>query len=115
MTRVDTIAKLLRLLASDKPGEIIAAVHALRRVLSNAGLDLHDLADTIKSADRRKAGGDENVFEMIRCCYRHADMLTTKELNLVRSISDWSREPNPGHLKALRPIYKRCLERERRR
>jgi hypothetical protein len=35
-----TVAKLIRLLASDQPGEIIASVHALRRVLDSADLTM---------------------------------------------------------------------------
>ena len=50
-----TIAKLLRLLTSDKPGEIVASVHALRRVLGSANLDLHDLANVVEFAARREA------------------------------------------------------------
>jgi hypothetical protein len=42
------IAKLVRLLASDKPGEVIAAVAALKRALQAAGHDLHDLADAVE-------------------------------------------------------------------
>jgi hypothetical protein len=38
------LGKLLRLLASDKDGEVIAAASALKRTLGAAGLDLHDLA-----------------------------------------------------------------------
>ncbi|MDI3561300.1 hypothetical protein [Bradyrhizobium sp. Arg816] len=40
------LGKLLRLaLSSDQPGEITAAVGALRRAMCAAGLDLHQLAD----------------------------------------------------------------------
>ncbi len=38
------VGKLLRLLGSDKPGEVAAAAAALSRTLQAAGLDLHDLA-----------------------------------------------------------------------
>jgi hypothetical protein len=38
------IGKLLRLLASDRPGEVVAAAGALKRTLEAGGLDLHDLA-----------------------------------------------------------------------
>jgi hypothetical protein len=41
------VAKLVRLLGSDKDGEILAAVPALRRTLGVAGIDLHGLADAI--------------------------------------------------------------------
>jgi hypothetical protein len=43
---VDTtkISKLLRLLSSDKDGEVLATVGALKRALAATGKDLHDLA-----------------------------------------------------------------------
>jgi hypothetical protein len=41
----DKVAKLVRMLASNHDGEVIASVVALRRTLGAAGLDLHDLAD----------------------------------------------------------------------
>ena len=45
-SKIDTgkIAKLIRLLGSDKPGEVIAAAAALKRMLAASGKDLHDLA-----------------------------------------------------------------------
>ena len=45
---VDRIAKLVRLLGSDKAGEVVAAVGALKRTLAAGGLDLHDLADAVE-------------------------------------------------------------------
>jgi hypothetical protein len=115
-----TIAKLLRLLASDKPGEVIAAVRALQRVLKSAGLDLHDLANAIEFVPHRRAlriastaAGDHDALEMIRCCYRHTDLLTTRELKFVRSISNWCREPTARQMQVLRSIYKQCLKVER--
>lgn len=44
----DRVGKLLRLLASDNDGEVVAAVKALRRTLQSAGADLHALADVIE-------------------------------------------------------------------
>jgi hypothetical protein len=39
--------KLLRLLASDKDGEVIAAAAAIKRTLASHNLDIHDLADAV--------------------------------------------------------------------
>jgi hypothetical protein len=36
------LATFIRLFASDKDGEVVAAVHALIRALQNAGSDLHE-------------------------------------------------------------------------
>jgi hypothetical protein len=44
------LGKLIRLLASDQPGEVLGAAQALRRVLEAEGLDLHDLAHVLETA-----------------------------------------------------------------
>jgi hypothetical protein len=41
---VDRIAKLVRLLASDRDGEVLAAVAALKRTLAAGGADINDMA-----------------------------------------------------------------------
>jgi hypothetical protein len=46
---VDKIAKLLRLLASDKDGEVLATVAALGRTLLASELCFHDLADAAEA------------------------------------------------------------------
>ena len=43
------IAMTIRLLASDRDGEIIAAVHALKQTLASAGTDLNGLAHGIEN------------------------------------------------------------------
>ena len=42
------LGQFVRLLASDQPGEVVAAAAALRRALAGVGADLHDLAGTIE-------------------------------------------------------------------
>ena len=42
------LAKLIRLLASDKSGEVVAAAGAINRALAAAGLDIHRLADVVE-------------------------------------------------------------------
>jgi hypothetical protein len=42
------LANFLRLLASDKDGEVVAAVHAMVRTLKGIGADIHDVADRIE-------------------------------------------------------------------
>jgi hypothetical protein len=42
---IDKVGKLMRMLNSDKEGEVLASVGALRRVLRAVHLDLHDLAE----------------------------------------------------------------------
>jgi hypothetical protein len=42
------LANFIRLLASDKEGEVVAAAHALIRTLQGIGADIHDVADRIE-------------------------------------------------------------------
>jgi hypothetical protein len=115
-----TVAKLIRLLASDQPGEIVASVHALQRVLSSAELDFHDLANAIEFVARREVPqiassniNDDDMREIIRCCYEHADLLSAKELGFVHSMAKWRRKPTEHQLEWLFSIYERCLRGER--
>jgi hypothetical protein len=65
-----TIAKLLRLLASDKPGEVAASAQALRRVLGSAKLDLHDLANVVEFSARREIPRVEATADDPMTCAR---------------------------------------------
>ena len=47
----DRLSKLLPLLASDKEGEVLATVRAIRAALLGEGLDLHDLSASIANGD----------------------------------------------------------------
>jgi hypothetical protein len=42
------LGKLIRLLASDKPGEVAAAAQAIGRQLQSSGRDFHTLADIVE-------------------------------------------------------------------
>jgi hypothetical protein len=44
------IASLVRMLGSDKPGEVTAAVNAIGRVLESHGRDFNDLGDDIENS-----------------------------------------------------------------
>ena len=50
------LATFIRLLGSDKDGEVVAAAHAMVRTLNNFGLDIHDIAARV-------------------LCYQHRDQL----------------------------------------
>jgi hypothetical protein len=43
------VGKLVRMLSSDRPGEVVAAAAALKRTLEAGGLDIHDLASAVES------------------------------------------------------------------
>ena len=43
------LAKFIRLLGSDKPGEVVAAAGAINRALQSRGTDIHALAEVVES------------------------------------------------------------------
>ena len=76
----DKLGKFIRLLSSDRDGEVIAAAHAMRRVLQGAGLDVHALADQVEKppgnfneAEARKLydAGYEQGFQAATTAHRH--------------------------------------------
>jgi hypothetical protein len=56
-TREEKIAYTLRLLDSDQAGEIVAAVHALKRLLQSLGTDWNGLANGFEKILNSNSGG----------------------------------------------------------
>lgn len=54
---LDRIAKLLPRLASEHDGEVVATARAIRRTLTSAGLDLHDLAKALATPKAPSVAG----------------------------------------------------------
>jgi hypothetical protein len=55
----DKLGKLLRLLASDRDGEVVAAAKAIKRTLASADLDIHALADGVETSADKKFSEDD--------------------------------------------------------
>src|SRR2546421_12019518 len=91
------VAKLIRLLSSDKPGEAIGAVHAIRRTLAGAGLDLHDLAHVIETADEIKIMPSDEMTDWqaraARLRREHGGALSKKEVAFVDTMTMWEGVP----------------------
>ena len=49
------LAKLLPLLSSDQPGEVVATARAIDQTLQRGGLDWHDLAALVSGEGKRQA------------------------------------------------------------
>ena len=49
------LAKLLPLLSSDQPGEVVATARAIGQTLQRGGMDWHDLAALISGEGKRQA------------------------------------------------------------
>lgn len=113
------LAKLVRLLGSDKPGEVVAAAAALRRGLEAAGLDFHDLADAVEAglrpAEPRPPWGPrgpstDNWESMAWFAHHHRHRLPVQEREFVEDmllgrgqhygrVTEW-------HLRRLREIVR---------
>jgi hypothetical protein len=50
----EKLASLVRLLASDKDGEVLGAARAINRTLKSAGTDIHALADRVELANGKQ-------------------------------------------------------------
>jgi hypothetical protein len=128
---VDKIAKCVRLLGSDQPGEVIAAVFALRRSLEGAGVDLHWLAERIEaqpSTAKLMPYRPNRVWSWqnnLLACERHLRSLDPREADFVStllkyrilSISDRKYrgyEPSPKQISWLSAIAARLRRQERR-
>jgi hypothetical protein len=132
----DKLGKLLRMLSSDRDGEVVAAVHAIRRTLDSEKLTIHDLADglaggakfTERDAEeiyrRGKADGlreadrdsgfrsvEEPTWnEIARECEATSGRLNEREQKFINDMVRWTvRNGQPTEKQAnwLRAIYAR--------
>jgi hypothetical protein len=129
----EKLEKALRMLASDKDGDVIAAVHAIQRILHSAGSDIYELAARIKGGKLSEAdmqriydagvrdGKDAaavnagfssvdgpSYLEMARYCAQHDNgRLTLKERGFVEDMERWCcrREPSEKQGKWLHVLY----------
>jgi len=84
------IGKLIPLLGSDKPGEVLATVAAIDRRLKATNRDWHDLADALTSDDQ--IGDTPTLSDWRRAvseCLLHIESLTPREVSFLRNIR-WS-------------------------
>jgi hypothetical protein len=139
----ERLAKLIRMLGSDRDGEVVATVVALKRALAANGLDLHDLADRLTRQNKsepdvaallqarregfrqgyRAAQEDFDTSdtltwrEVAEFCAARSDLLQPYEAKFVRQMEAWTargRTPSEKQGRWLDLIYSR-LNRTRRK
>jgi hypothetical protein len=101
-------ARFLRLLGSDKTGEVVAATTALKQALRRAGTDLHALADLVEyGASQQTAPGMVHQTggwrSDLAACKTRAALLAEDERKFISTIS-WRREPTAQQQHRLRDI-----------
>jgi hypothetical protein len=128
------LEKLLKLLTSDKEGEVVAAARAIKRTLDGAGSDIHELAERIKGGGKLSESEMRKIYdagvrdgkdaaavntgfssvdgpsylEMARYCVQHDNgRLTPKERGFVEDMERWCcrREPSEKQGKWLHVLY----------
>jgi hypothetical protein len=112
-----TLAKLIRLLSSDRDGEVVASVHAMRRLLASIGLSLHDLADVIElpankthSNTTRFDDDDPDWRVMAKACAQCRYLLSERERSFVATMARWRGSPSRKQRDWLEAIYDRIRE-----
>jgi hypothetical protein len=104
------LQRLLLLLSSDQPGEVVAAAAAIKRTLRAAGADFHDLAAKLTSPAEAK----QNSFEDIRDwhalrdeCLNRRGQLRGRELEFVTNLKTWRGQLTPKQHDWLEAIHAR--------
>src|SRR6516225_9758001 len=72
-TLEERIASIVRLFASDKDGDIIAAAHALRRTLESAGTDINGLAHGIENLGKSAEVSKERMKQIWDAAVQHTE------------------------------------------
>src|SRR5215468_9007699 len=72
-TLEEKIAAVVRLLASDRDGEVIAAVNALKRTLESAGTDINGLAHGIENLGKNTVVPDEIKKKIWDAAVQHTE------------------------------------------
>jgi hypothetical protein len=89
------IGQLVRLLASDKSGEVIAAASAIKRTLLAVGLDMHAFAEVTEKAlsvlPPRENCTVLDVALIIKFCLDRADKLTDREWPFISDMNKLER------------------------
>ena len=139
----ERLAKLIRLLGSDRNGEVVAAVEAIKRTLKERNLDLHSLADLVIKGEKRDAPTKSDLrtayndgyqdgrrtavdemsdgwHEVAQFCMIHSKILKDYELSFVKqmlSLTERGRAPSEKQGRWLNSLHARIKEHhnERRR
>jgi hypothetical protein len=120
-----TLARLIRLLASNVDGEALGAVRALGRTLRACGCDFHDLASIVEAppiapnGGGRTGNGFHNHFAgdddgpavnweaMVEACADQLDRFSFKEQQFIETLQSWYGEPTEKQLNWLVALFKR--------
>jgi hypothetical protein len=108
------LRKLLLMLSSTQPGEVVAAANAISRTLKDAGRDWHDLAGGLlttapqvkpRQRDESRTGAD--WYSQYLFCRDRTHLLREREAEFVISLGSWRGTPTEKQQAWLDAIYTR--------
>jgi hypothetical protein len=79
------LGKLIRLLSSDKDGEVLAAVGAIKRTLQSEGINIHSLAAVIESG-AQQIHVEPSWYEIACECENNFEKLREREREFVQDM-----------------------------
>jgi hypothetical protein len=101
----DKLGKLLRMLSSDKDGEVLATTAAIKRTLATEGLDIHSFADALCQPARRaeakaqgaSASADDTDWHSVACeCEARSAAVNERERRFVADMTSWTKCARPS-------------------
>ena len=105
---------LVRRLASDKDGEVVACVAAMKRQLAKVGLDFHDLADQLTAPEAAAEDDAPAVFTNYGAAVEwllatDAGDLTAREIDFLESMRGILRRwpPKPKQARWIEALVER--------
>jgi hypothetical protein len=101
----DRIVKLLGMLGSDHDGERAAAGAAAHRLLRQLGLTWGDIIAV--PAPPTMPDNDDDWRRLVRACLAHADLLSNRELEFLKSMRRWRGEPSEKQVRWVLAIFQR--------
>jgi hypothetical protein len=108
------IGQLIRLLGSDRDGEVVAAARALGRTLTSVGADFHTLADTIERSAPAAHRGCEDHRAIARWLLDSGARLSPKEWSFVADMANRFGSLSERQEAWLQAIYERVSAQSRR-
>ena len=113
-----SLSKLIPMLATDRDGELVAAVRAIRRTLKSAGLDLQHVVEALEKPERiivvyggsePESGSPRDILRWLRD--EGGAFLSGREIEFVQSLATWiavGRQPTEKQSAWLHAIYLRA-------
>jgi hypothetical protein len=110
------LGKLLLMLSSDQPGEVVAAAQAIKRALKADGADWHDLANRLTTKpkphkaphrDAHHTGWHDDWHVMHAFCLDRDRLLRPREQEFISSLCDWRGKLTEKQHAWLLAIYRR--------